>query len=680
MTLPTYRCVSILQQGQILSLLLFLHSTKKKQSLTRVNIYSLPFCFSIMTASTKSPDENTLSQSIDHGILIWLDSQFDQRIRMEFDRLFQRIHIFETNDQCLTFLNGIGNERIFLVATGRLGQEIVPKIHDRTQIDSIYIFCMDKAKHEQWAKNWTKIHGIFTNSTPLYQALNQTIRHSESNTISITFLLHNNIDQSKISFMYTQILKDILLSNEYHTSNMRDLIEYCRKSFDGNKTEMSAIEDFKRTYRKSQAIWWYTRECFLYRMLNRALRLMDFDEIMKMDFFIRDLHQQLVSLHSKQMKKSSWKDPFRVYRGQDLSRNDLTQISQAKGGLLSFNNFLSTSTDESIGLFFARRSRNNPHTIGVLFVMTIDSSSSSIPFALIRDHSNLQVENEILFSMHAIFRIESIQLIENETEEYWRMELIQTTENDHELHHLTDCLRNEIQGYTPWDRLGRLLIQLGQLNNAEKVYEGMLKTKLDHHAKANVYNQLGWLTDAQGDYEQSISFYEKSLRITEKHFHGEKANLAFIYNNISVAYSRMNDYTKSLSFSHKALETALMFYNPNHIQLASIYNNLGLTYLKVNDLSNAQLYLHKAFEIRKKNHPTNHPDLAESYHNLGLLSQMMNNLSQASEYYHEAYLIRQQILPFDHPDLLRSQNLIGSTSSKISFDSFEFALHRIESA
>ena len=238
---------------------------------------------------------------------------------------------------------------------------------------------------------------------------------------------------------------------------------------------------------------------------------------------------------------------------------------------------------------------------------------------MIRDHSYHQIENE----------------------EYWRIELIQTTENDHELHHLTDCLRNEIQGYTPWDRLGRLFIKLGQLNKAETVYEGMLKTTLDHHAKANVYNQLGWLKDAQSEYEQSISFYEKSLRITEKHFHGEKANLAFIYNNISVAYSRMNDYTKSLSFSHKALETGLKFYNPNHIQLASIYTNLGLTYLKVNDLSKAQLYLQKSFEIRKKNHP----DLAESYH--------------------EAYLIRQQILPFDHPDLLRSQSLIGSTSSKL---------------
>ena len=41
----------------------------------------------MMTASMKS-DENALSQSTDHGILIWLDNQFDQRI-----------HIFETNEQ-----------------------------------------------------------------------------------------------------------------------------------------------------------------------------------------------------------------------------------------------------------------------------------------------------------------------------------------------------------------------------------------------------------------------------------------------------------------------------------------------------------------------------------------------------------------------------------------------------
>lgn len=627
----------------------------------------------MMIAPMKSSVENVFSpldsSETEHGILIWLDNQFDQRIRMEFDRLFHRIHLFENNDQCLTFLNGIDHERVFLVASGRLGEEIVPKIHDRIQLDSIYIFCMDKNKHEQWAKNWKKIHGIFTDSRLLYQALGQVVQHSQPNILSITFLLHNNLEQSKISFMYTQILKEILLSKEYHTSNRRDFIEDCRKLYEENKAELMIVEDFKRTYRKSHAIWWYTRNCFLYRMLNHALRLMDFDVIIKMDFFIRDLHEQLVALHSKQ---SSSKHRFHVYRGQDLSRYDVTQISQAKGGLLSFNNFLSTSTDESIALFFARKFRIHPLITGVLFIMTIDPSSSSISFASIRDYSHHQMENEILFSMHTIFRIENIEHIHNEDEDYWRIHLIQTTENDHELYHLTDCLRSEIQGYTPWDRLGRLFIQLGQLNKADKVYQAMLKTTLDHHAKANVYNQLGWLKDAQGDYEQSISFYEKSLRITEKHFHGEKANLAFIYNNISVAYSRMNDYTKSLSFSHKALETGLKFYNPNHIQLTSIYNNLGLTYLKINDLSNAELYLNKAFEIRKKNHPINHPDVAESYHNLGLLSQMMGNVSQASEYYHQAYLIRQKILPFNHPDLLRSQNLIESKTKLILIQSNSF--------
>ena len=82
------------------------------------------------------------------------------------------------------------------------------------------------------------------------------------------------------------------------------------------------------------------------------------------------------------MKKSSSKDPFRIYRGQDLSRHDLIQISQAKGGLISFNNFLSTSRDESIALFFARHPLESIHiplvfyrSIIIIHPIRIDSRS-----------------------------------------------------------------------------------------------------------------------------------------------------------------------------------------------------------------------------------------------------------------------------------------------------------------
>ncbi|CAF3893878.1 unnamed protein product, partial [Rotaria sp. Silwood1] len=59
-------------------------------------------------------------------------------------------------------------------------------------------------------------------------------------------------------------------------------------------------------------MWWYTGELFLYGMLNRALRSLDMEMMIKMGFFIRSLHQQLQQAHKEQSDEYTTK--FIVYR------------------------------------------------------------------------------------------------------------------------------------------------------------------------------------------------------------------------------------------------------------------------------------------------------------------------------------------------------------------------------
>ena len=75
---------------------------------------------------------------------------------------------------------------------------------------------------------------------------------------------------------------------------------------------MKIIEEFNRTYNISSTIWSYTRECFIYSMLNRALRTQGVEIIIKMESFIRDLQRQIEQLHSQ----SDNIDSFLIYRGQ----------------------------------------------------------------------------------------------------------------------------------------------------------------------------------------------------------------------------------------------------------------------------------------------------------------------------------------------------------------------------
>jgi hypothetical protein len=70
-------------------------------------------------------------------------------------------------------------------------------------------------------------------------------------------------------------------------------------------------------------------------MLNKALRTQGIEIIIKMRFFIRDLHQQIEQLHTKSNNQA----PLSVYRGQCMMNIESEKLTKCQGGLLLFNNF-----------------------------------------------------------------------------------------------------------------------------------------------------------------------------------------------------------------------------------------------------------------------------------------------------------------------------------------------------
>ena len=135
---------------------------------------------------------------------------------------------------------------------------------------------------------------------------------------------------------------------------------------------------------------------------------------------------------------------------------DFDELQQTQGGLLSFNNFLSTSLDREVSFAFADSIRFNPDMIGVLFQITINSSIDSSQFANVKDVSYYKGEDEILFSMHSIFRIGQIKQLDGNTR-LWEVDLILTSDNDPQLHELTEHIRKETFPHEKgWYRLGEL--------------------------------------------------------------------------------------------------------------------------------------------------------------------------------------------------------------------------------
>ena len=95
------------------------------------------------------------------------------------------------------------------------------------------------------------------------------------------------------------------------------------------------------------------------------------ETMVKLGFFIRRLHQQLEQLYREQL--NSFKEKFVVYYGQGFNEKDFHHLNSKKSGLLSFNNFLSTSKLKKVSMDFIKRDLiKYSENVGVLFIMTID--------------------------------------------------------------------------------------------------------------------------------------------------------------------------------------------------------------------------------------------------------------------------------------------------------------------
>jgi len=100
--------------------------------------------------------------------------------------------------------------------------------------------------------------------------------------------------------------------------------------------------------------------------------------------------------------------------------DEFKKLKKSIGGLLSFNNFLSTSTNRHVSLGFAEHSLNKDDLIAVLFEIHIDPAIRTVSFASLDGISYYSRENEILFSMHSIFRISGIEHLYNRI---WNVQL-----------------------------------------------------------------------------------------------------------------------------------------------------------------------------------------------------------------------------------------------------------------
>ncbi|CAF1407005.1 unnamed protein product [Rotaria sordida] len=644
-------------------------TTNKPKKISSSSSSSSSTAASVSTMGRSAALPQPARRIIQNFLLVWLDANVDeskedfQNSLKHLRRIVASITTFTDAQQCFDYLSGITKEKAFMIVSGSLGQKFVPEMEAMPQLESVYVFCGNQSYHEQWANKVSKIKGVYTKIEPICKALEIDRQRCDQAMISISF---NGLDAL---FMYTQLLKEAVLEIEDDDKkSMKDLVTYCREQKDISEDQIKLIE---REYRDHTPIWWYTAPYFMYSMLNRGLRQMDVDIILKMGFFIRHLHQHIQNLYHKQQSENmNTATPFKVYRGQGLALEDFEKTKKSIDQLMSFNNFLSTSLNQNISFEnFARPAAfNDPNKVGILFIMTIDPdvcTKSKIPFADVSQVSFFEdQEAEILFTTHTIFRIDQIQRIHDDhTDRLWEVHLTLVGNDNHELNTLTAHVREEINLKAPirgWSQLAFILIKVGEPAKAKKLYKILLQKATSDEERSDYYHKLGWAYDDMGEYSKALSSYEQSLEIKKIALPPNHPSLATSYNNIASVYNNMGEYLKALSSYEQSLEIRKIALPPNHPNIAQSYNNIGSVYYSIGEYSKALSSHERALEIKKIALPPNHPDLASSYNNIGMVYDEMGEYSKALSSYERALDIDKKVLPPNHPDLASDYLNIGN--------------------
>jgi tetratricopeptide (TPR) repeat protein len=453
-------------------------------------------------------------------------------------------------------------------------------------------------------------------------------------------------------FVQSQLLLDCLLRMKSNPADLNELISRWKKENRDNKRNLAVLREFQEEYTADHAVKWYTRELCLYQTLNQALREQNVEVLFELRFFIRDLRLELARI--------SCTMPVKVYRGQLLSKQELTMLKHAVGYLISMNSFISTTLCYDVAYSFIDFDLSDDCE-RVLFEINADPKLDGIkPFADITSYGKYTTENEVLFAPQSIFRLNKI----DRQDRLWVIQMTLTNDKDHNLKAIVEHMKNQY-GHEETNLLsfGHVLRDMGKLKEAEKYYQDFLSQQYhSDHDIANCYYSLGVTAYEQGKHKQSLDYYQISLVMKKK---VDDPSFVDNYNGIAAIYQKLGDTKKALEWISEALAFTQQKFGDGHPDVGMYFNTMACIFFKEKKYQDAFDYSQKSITIWNKHLPEDHPNLAHAHNNMGEICLYLGRFDSALEHLHISLEIKRNSLPSQHSDVAETHENLGLVHEKM---------------
>ncbi|CAF1411242.1 unnamed protein product [Adineta steineri] len=628
-------------------------------------------------------------------MIVWVGANPNMTTQTRLRAIGPSLMIFSDLDSCILHIISFveTSDSVLFIVSGSPGESLAHVLDNLPQVYTAYVYCFNTSKHVEWAKQYDKIglDRVFSREDDLLARITMDLRDAVStNTYSsrIVFNEQENVTgislfsggepnkttrdltEEKVAFVWFQVITEILVQMPQLPTAKEEILEAWRQACDTQHDETHLINEFRQNYTPEEAFRWYTRDTYLYKSLNQALRFENIDRIYKFRFFIVDLHRQL----TREFQSFVYaKEIFTVYRGQRMTKDEMEKLRHNLHGLVSMNRFFSTTVNEQVTRNFltAKTLGQQQTTVAVLWKMVLRSDiarQSQKPFADIQKFSAFSNEAEILLSMGTVFRIDKI---EQHSPDFYCFDLTMCTGNiDRQHQELYEHAKEQVisKEKINYSTYGKFLACMSYFDSSIVYYRQVLsqvpnRLKLDEVALATIHNDFAYAYRDSGRYEEAVKHYQFALNLRLKQGATQEENLAATYSDFGWLLVNMNDMSKALGFHQRALDIRERILDHNHADTAMSYNCLGLVDVYTGDFDRAFICLDEALTIRQRCLPAQHPFTAMSYSSLGSYYEALNNRSQALEMHKQALIIYKNSVPPTHRILGDSYRSVGELYS-----------------
>ncbi|CAF0938502.1 unnamed protein product [Didymodactylos carnosus] len=558
----------------------------------------------------------TICKNKESITLIWFDENIGRNLddvkktKKMLREINSMVVFFDERDKCIEHILSIKDELIFLIVSGKSARDILDAARSSRQIDSIFIFCAKIERHLTLRDEYKRIAGVFNKQEDLIRCIRRTLEsvHEQLAAFSLFDKKQNStrdLTQNSASFLWFQLFKNVVLVKMPPTAEAKEqMVRECHNFYRGVDTATRDVVDFAENYKSKDAVEWYTRENFLYHIVNKALRTEDIEGLYMLRFYIANLSSNIVALHATQQLSQ-----ITVYRGLKLTRAEIETYKP--DSLISTNGFLSTSRSKETAVEFAKkRSRTRTDVEPVLF--EIEANKNQSIFADIANMSKYDKEKEVLFDLAATFKITSNQF--DATLGLWIICMTSTNEGEKVVEEHKKLIEEELAQTNVHIMFGQLLADMGEFEKSLKYFQTLLQKK-DYSRKeeANIYYNIGRAYCCQDNYLSAEENYYRAYEMQMKAKPPRTRDAARSLKGIGIVNKLKGNYDQALQIYSQALKMC----ENSDIDRARLINNMALVYVKEKKYNDAMKYHRNALEIYKAQLPSHHVYIALCLNSMG---------------------------------------------------------------